>query len=245
MPAFDLFATADGQTVPAVTSDEMREVDRLAIGEHGPNLYQMMENAGRNLALTAIDLLGPGWRQADVLVLAGTGGNGGGGITAARHLANHGGTVTLAITNSERLGRVPGDQLRLYDGTSGSIAAPGAWEALIPDLIIDAIIGYSLSGAPRDVARDMIQYANSSPAPVLSLDTPSGLDTTSGAAPGVVVEAQATLTLALPKTGLTARMAGDLTLGDIGIPAIVYRDLGMRTPPVLFDHRYRLPLVRL
>jgi hypothetical protein len=66
----------------------MREVDRIAIEETGPNLYQMMENAGRNLALCAIDILGTDWSKAHVVVLSGTGGNGGNGICAARHVAN-------------------------------------------------------------------------------------------------------------------------------------------------------------
>ena len=56
--------------------------------ETGPNLFQMMENAGRNLAEMALERLGGDWQEARVVVLAGTGGNGGGGITAAHHLAN-------------------------------------------------------------------------------------------------------------------------------------------------------------
>ena len=77
------FVTERGIVVPAVDSAQMREVDRIAVEETGPNLFQMMENAGRNLALLAIQLLGEGWERAKVLVLAGSGGNGGGGICAA------------------------------------------------------------------------------------------------------------------------------------------------------------------
>jgi NAD(P)H-hydrate epimerase len=44
------FFTDSGVEVPAVTTEQMREVDRIAIEETGPNLFQMMENAGRNLA---------------------------------------------------------------------------------------------------------------------------------------------------------------------------------------------------
>jgi NAD(P)H-hydrate repair Nnr-like enzyme with NAD(P)H-hydrate epimerase domain len=62
----------------------MREIDRIAIEDTGPNLFQMMENAGRNLALHALDVLGTDWRDRHTLVLAGAGGNGGGGICAAR-----------------------------------------------------------------------------------------------------------------------------------------------------------------
>jgi NAD(P)H-hydrate epimerase len=75
--------TEQGVDVPAVDSAQMREVDRIAVDETGPNLYPMMENAGRNMALLAVELLDEQWQQAKVLVLAGGGGNGGGGICAA------------------------------------------------------------------------------------------------------------------------------------------------------------------
>ena len=90
------FRTATGVTVPAITTEQMREVDRVAIEEVGPNLFQMMETAGRNLALSAIELLGSDWPRTPIVVLAGTGGNGGGGIAAARHLANRGADVAVA-----------------------------------------------------------------------------------------------------------------------------------------------------
>jgi NAD(P)H-hydrate epimerase len=93
------FGTEAGIFVPTVTTERMREVDRIAIEETGPNLYQMMENAGRNLALLAIELLGPNWSAAKVSVLAGNGGNGGGGICAARHLANQGCAVYLCLSD--------------------------------------------------------------------------------------------------------------------------------------------------
>jgi NAD(P)H-hydrate epimerase len=69
--------------------------------------------------------------------------------------------------------------------------------------------------------------------------------TTGGDAPGLLVRASATLTLALPKSGLASQEAvaacGDLYLADLGIPAEVFRRIGLRdTRP--FDHRFRDPL---
>src|SRR5262245_20486308 len=98
--------TASGLEVPAVTAEQMREIDRIAIEETGPNLFQMMENAGHNLAALSMELLGNGWQQASYLVLAGSGGNGGGGICAGRHLANHGCRVSLCLADPEQLGEV-------------------------------------------------------------------------------------------------------------------------------------------
>ena len=68
------FFTAEGLEVPAATEAQMREVDRIAIEETGPNLFQMMENAGRSLALETLDRLGHARHGARVVVLAGPGG---------------------------------------------------------------------------------------------------------------------------------------------------------------------------
>ena len=94
------------------------------------------------------------------------------------------------------------------------------------DLIIDGLIGYSLKGAPYGLTAELIDYANNSSAPVLSLDTPSGIDTTSGAIYQPAIKAEATLTLALPKQGLFAdgvpQYTGELYLADISVSPGLY-----------------------
>ena len=103
-------------------------------------------------------------------------------------------------------------------------------------LILDAIIGYSLSGAPRGTAARLIEMANQHGAPILSLDTPSGLDTTSGQAYQPHIQASATLTLALPKTGLMTdkakRIVGNLYLADISVPPLLYKSIGLNVRPI-------------
>ncbi len=236
------FADDTGRTIPSVTEAEMREVDRIAITETGPNLFQMMENAGRSVALTAIEMLGSLWRVRPIVVLAGTGGNGGGGITAARHLKNHGADVTVVLTAADRLGAVPADQLAIYRHADGNVTD---LPHRVPALVIDAMIGYSLNGAPGGRSHELIEWANESTAAVLSLDVPSGIDATSGRATGAAIRANTTLTLALPKTGLCARQAGSLILGDLGIPTETYRRLGRPEAGQLFDDRFRVPLTRV
>ncbi len=235
------FVTDTGISVPAITTDQMREVDRIAVEETGPNLWQMMENAGRNLALQSIEALSGGWRSADIVVLAGTGGNGGGGICAARHLANRRGRVTLVLSNPARLSEVTRFQHQVYQATPGREERLDDLDARRVDLIVDAVIGYSLSGALRGMAGQMIEWANANAAPILSMDVPSGVDSTTGEAPGVAARPEWTMTLALPKTGLNAERTGALFLADIGIPVTVYAKMGLDfvTP---FDHRYRVPL---
>jgi NAD(P)H-hydrate epimerase len=236
------FLTRAGVEVQAVTADEMREVDRIAIEETGPNLYQMMENAGRNLAAVTIRRLGPEWRTALIVVLAGTGGNGGGGICAARHLANRGGDVAVVVSDEGRIRDVPAQQLATYRGTGGRVLIPDDLEDLRPALIVDALIGYSLSGSPRGAAQQMIEWARGEDAPVLSLDVPSGVDSTTGRASSLHVKATETMTLALPKTGLGVAAAGDLLLADIGIPWETYRRAGLEVPTELFGDEFVVPI---
>ncbi|MBN1666359.1 MAG: hypothetical protein JW862_04705, partial [Anaerolineales bacterium] len=94
------------------------------------------------------------------------------------------------------------------------------------DLIVDAIIGYGMTGNPRPPVADWIVRANASGKPILSLDAPSGLDTTTGIPSSTCIRADATLTLALPKTGLLTPGArpvvGELFLADISVPPELY-----------------------
>ena len=201
----------------------------------------MMENAGRNLAQAAIAILGDDWRDARVLVLAGSGGNGGGGICAARHLANRDVEVGVILADGERLGEVPSFQLQVFREAGGTVMEPTRQAVAGAEIILDALIGYSLRGAPGGITADLIGWANESKAPVVSLDIPSGVESTSGEIPGSVIRPDKTLTLALPKTGLNDANAGEVILADIGIPAAVYGRMGLdyHNP---FDSRYAVPL---
>jgi NAD(P)H-hydrate epimerase len=235
------FLAPNGVEVPAVDAAQMREVDRIAMEETGPNLFQMMENAGRNLARLAFDVLGDRWRDATVLVLAGSGGNGGGGICAARHLANRNARVTLCLADSSKLEGVPAFQRTILKSTSAREIAFDRIQDEHPDLILDALIGYGLQSAPSGHVADLIDWTTSSAAHVLALDIPSGVDATSGATPGVFVNARWTLTLALPKKGLRPQVAGELYLADIGIPPAVYQRIGIQYVPP-FGREFYVPL---
>jgi NAD(P)H-hydrate epimerase len=221
------FYTETGIKVPAVTADQMREIDRIAMEETGPNLFQMMENAGRNLAALALELLGVQWNQKKIVVLAGTGGNGGGGICAARHLANREMDVELCLAKPDRLGAVPQFQFKIYQNTPGKTIGPKQLKQKKYDLIIDSLIGYSLKGTPTGETLQLIQWANQAGTPILSLDVPSGVDATTGEVPGKCIRAEWTMTLALPKTGLVPSKITNLFLADIGIPAGTYQRAGL------------------
>jgi NAD(P)H-hydrate epimerase len=235
------FRTDTDVVVRAVTSDEMRRVDEIATTKTGPNLYQMMENAGRNLSQAAHDYFVGGLQDRHVVVLAGTGGNGGGGISAARHLANHGSLVSLVVTNEHRVAGVVAEQLKVFRGTSGREVDPTAVSDLEPDLVLDAIIGYGLRSAPVGNPAALIEAANAWRAPTISLDVPSGNDATTGHTPGVSITADTIVTLAMPKTGLVGAQ-GAIQLADIGIPRLCFDLAGIEVPEELFAGRYLIPL---
>ncbi len=226
--------------IPFLTTDQMREVDRLMITEYGIELIQMMENAGRNLAAAGRDLFlagNPDGRR--IAVLCGAGGNGGGGLVAARRLIGWGAEVTVWLTKEpDEYTGVPAHQLEILSKLDTEIRVADGPPTVQADLILDAIIGYSLSGAPVGTAADLIRAANSADAPVLSLDAPSGVDTTTGQVHEPAVQADATLTLALPKAGLQTDEArpyvGDLYLADIGVPSGLYAraSLGLDVGPI-------------
>ena len=232
------FTSENGTQIPAITTEQMIEIDRIAIEETGPNLYQMMENAGRNLALTIIDLIME-MSEPSIVILSGTGGNGGGGIVAARHLLNRNYNVKLAVTDKSKMKDVPKKQLEIYESASGVLI--DNLENVKADIIVDAIIGYSLSNEPRGKSLQFIQWANSQKTKKISLDVPSGINSTTGENYGEYFLADTTMTLALPKTGLSEDKCGKLLLADIGISKNVYNKMGTNyiSP---FKKNYVIPL---
>ncbi|MDX1688422.1 MAG: NAD(P)H-hydrate epimerase, partial [Candidatus Promineifilaceae bacterium] len=114
-------------------------------------------------------------------------------------------------------------------------------EVVTADLVVDGVIGYSLRGAPRGTAGDLIRWANEQAAPILALDAPSGVDAATGTVFDPAVRAAATMTLALPKEGLRApgveEQVGELYLADISVPPELYAGPGLEleVPPIFAE----------
>jgi NAD(P)H-hydrate epimerase len=221
--------------IPYLTTEQMIEVDRAMIEAYQIELIQMMENAGRNLAHLARGRFFGGNPEAKkVLILAGTGGNGGGALVCARRLHNYGAQVQVFITKpDEDFSPVPAHQLDILRQMNVGIAlAEDIKQADASDLIVDGIIGYSLKGTPHGTAGDLIRWANQQSVPILALDAPSGVDTTTGTLFDPAIRATATMTLALPKAGLRAagveQWVGELYLADISVPPELYAGLALK-----------------
>ncbi len=164
---------------------------------------------------------------------------------AARHLHNMGAQVNVQLAiDVHKLKDVPAHQWSILQAIDLDQADFGLESS---DLILDALLGYGSRGDPRPPVREWIERANASGVPILSLDSPSGLDTTTGRVGQPCIRAAATMTLALPKTGLLAPTAreyvGELYLADIGVPPELYAapSLGFSAGPLFGDG----PIIRL
>ncbi len=205
------YPTVGAADLPWLTIEQMAQADRLSIEEFGITLLQMMEHAGAGLARLTDELAPPG----PITVLAGGGNNGGGGLCAARHLVNRGRDVEVVLA-SDRLGSAPQHHLDTLREMQLDVRREPSGRAVV----VDAIVGYGLSGPLRGRAADLA--AATLDAFIVSLDMPSGHGS-QGA-----VEADATLTLALPKERL--RDVAPLYLADLGLPAGLWRRLGLEVP---------------
>jgi NAD(P)H-hydrate epimerase len=228
------FPAVDLRAVPWLSVEQMREVDRMMVEDIGISLVRMMENAGRSLAHVARTLLGGDAAGRSIVILAGPGGNGGGGLVAARHLHNAGAKVTVALsTPPDRFAPVPADQLAIVQKLA--IPTQESTDSLgDSELVLDALLGYSQRDAPHGRAAEMIRW--SAGRRVLALDVPSGLELATGKLHAPHITADATLTLAAPKAALkgaaVANLVGRLLVADISVPALVYQRLGLtyKTP---------------
>lgn len=214
----------------SISREDVRRTDRCAIQQLGIPGVILMENAGRQVADAAEQLLG-GAAGRPVAVVAGSGNNGGDGYVAARHLALRGadvvtfivcepakisGDAAINLDAIRRLGHdirfLTGDQIgRLADGLAGA------------ELVIDAVGGTGIRGALRGDIAAAVEGINAAGRPVLAVDIPTGLDCDTGRAQGPVVRAAVTVTFLARKKGFDSPGAADYTgevrVADIGIPA--------------------------
>ena len=221
----------------ALTSDDVAALDSAAVA-CGVDILQLMEIAGWQVARAAWQQVGE--QTADVLVLCGRGNNGGDGLVASRHLASWGCTVRSHVLSEHEhlspLARKHAESARACGATLSFSEDPDQVLAQLhtASLLIDGILGTGLHDPPREPQASAIRAVNASGMRVLSIDVPSGMDATTGSAPGACIRATATCTLAAIKAGLWKpdgrHAAGRIVVADIGMPAAAWIRCGL-TPP--------------
>ena len=220
--------------IPYLTTEEMAHVDELMVKKYKIRLEMMMENAGRNFAHFCIDhIFSNNYQDKRIIIFVGTGANGGSAAVCARHLTNKGMRVEVAIPIPQHLFKgVTAHQLTILKGMRVPIMneLPEDYDEIESyDLIIDGLIGYNLDGPPRDNYAEFIHWANTSDINIAAIDLPSGLDGNSGEAYLPCIRANYTLTVALPKIGMTINdgpnKCGIVNLIDIGVPPELYFEI--------------------
>lgn len=202
-----------------LTTAEMSEADHLAIAG-GTSGFALMLSAGRAVAEAAADLV----EEGSILVVAGTGNNGGDGFVAAAELVARGREVAVMLVGDREA--LQGDAALAARNWSGPVL-PGEPQSIgAPALIIDALFGAGLNRSVKDGPRDLIEAINASGVPVLSVDLPSGINGNTGAVMGAAVYAHETVTFFRRKPGhllLPGRThCGTVRVVDIGIdPAVL------------------------
>ena len=132
--------------LPYLTTEQMIEVDRAMMEDFKIDLIRMMENAGRALAIVARQRFlesDPEGRR--VTVLAGTAGNGGGALVAARRLHNWGAEGRVFITKPfDAFTPVPAQQLDILHRMNVPVDEAARVEGSeAPDVVLDGVIGYA------------------------------------------------------------------------------------------------------
>src|SRR5207302_90610 len=224
-------------TMTTLTRAQVREIDRRAIEEYGVPGVVLMENAGRGAA-EILARLNP--EKKPVVIVCGKGNNGGDGFVIARHLENRGWPVSTwlvchpaelrgdAAVNYEIAQRSGIRQFAgpppVADSDLGRLTQFGGW-------IVDALFGTGLTGPLGDPFDRVIAAMNSSPARILAVDIPSGLDCDSGLPLGPTVRAHHCVTFVAPKAGFANPKAGEwlgqLHVIDIGAPRKLREEFGI------------------
>ncbi len=224
------FPTVSWDAVPRITGSQMQQLIMLATGKYGLDSRLLVEHTARNV-VRLVDEHAP---EGTILVVAGRGNNGSGGLAAARLLAARGRRVWVVPTHeAENYSGTPKEQLehlRHYETVKVRTSLPKMKFAVV----IDSAIGTNLEGPPRGRTLDVITVVNQLVANgscVISLDVPTGLKADDGTLAGDVVHASMTLSIGLAKRGAApGEHVGRLYVGDLALPDGLYESMGLEPP---------------
>lgn len=214
----------------AATAAEMRKIDQIAIKTFGIPGAVLMENAGAEVARQVVSVLGTA-ELKKICIFAGKGNNGGDGFVVARHLYNQGAKIKvfLLAAKSDVTGdaKVNLDIITRMGIDIFEISSERDWEkakiaSTFADCLVDALLGTGFTGNLTEEMAKAIEIINTSGKLIIAVDIPSGVDADRGQVRSTAINAEYTITFALPKPGLLiypgADCVGKLTVADIGIP---------------------------
>ncbi|MBZ4665373.1 NAD(P)H-hydrate dehydratase [Mahella sp.] len=231
----------------AVTVQQMRSIDRIAIERYGIPGVVLMENA----ALAVVDRVMKRVQHHNgrrIAVVCGGGNNGGDGLATARHLYQHGLNVKIyLLTNPSKFNGDAAVNFNIIQGIGVPCMQLDDENALhefytdikYVDVIIDAIFGTGIKGEVTGLPADVIRAINESAGYVISVDMPSGINGDTGEVCGCAVTADQTVTFALPKIGQIIypgkKYVGHLSIADISIPKAAINNVDINAAYITAD----------
>jgi len=236
--------TYDINDITCADKTQLSEIDHHMVNTYGISIPQMMECAGLATAQTTRGCLNQTVKDKLILLFIGKGNNGGDALVAARHLCNWGARVAVILTfdltelkedsfhRIETITQLPIVVLHHHDDRVIDLLDSA-------DFIIDGLLGFGLSGNPKDPIADCIKKMNASEKGILAIDIPSGLEASTGKVYAPCIHASVTLTFVSPKKGFLNKKAlpylGTILLSDIGVPKLLYDSLNLEIGHV-FEH---------
>ena len=246
--------------VPAIPFDricfldtkQFSNIDSLMVKNYYVSIAQLMECAGlatAELARSFINDFRIKKDTASVSIFVGKGNNGGDALVAASHLYNWGINIKvylchnvlehkpLCIKHIKRL-KSSGVYIKELKATKYMLSDKFISDS---DLIIDGLLGFGFRGDIKEPLNQIITQLNSFNPPILSIDTPSGLNTSTGKT-STCIKADTTISFACPKRGFldknTQENIGRLLIADIGVPHALYKRLRIKQYPKFYSSKF-------
>lgn len=193
---------------------QIKAIDQAA-HEQGVSLYTLMENAGHGLFKKIQKHI---TKKDKIVILCGTGNNGGDGVVLARHLKQNGYQVLLTFPLGKPNSEITKQHLEHYEAQGYAVSMFDYYQTY--DVIIDSLIGISLNRAPNKHLNELLSWCNRSNAFRIAIDLPTGVSANEGEADHAF---KADVTLCIhgvkPSAYLvnTSRYFGDIEVVDIGL----------------------------
>lgn len=215
-------------------AEQMRNIDRRTTDRFGIPSIVLMENA----ALAVIDAIFNHYPRCErAAIFCGVGQNGGDGLAVARHLENRGVVPVVIIVGDRTLFTAEAETnlriverlgIPIYELREGSNVEEAVAHAADVDLIVDAIFGTGLNRAPSGIHADVIRAIAELRLPVVAVDLPSGANASSGEPFDPCLQAEVTVTFAVPKLchvfEPAAALCGEVIVADISIPDVAIEE---------------------
>ncbi len=199
--------------------------------EIGISKLVLMENAGLQLA-NIIQKQYSKNKSKNILIVCGSGNNGGDGLVCARHLIQFADEITICLLNIN--GKLKTNEIKKNWNLIRGIKKIKKMEIFQnknftkefeneinkSDIIIDALFGTGLHGKLNNQVAFVMNQINKSEKSIVAVDIPSGLNPLDGSIANDVIIAELTVTFHKSKTGLLQRdeITGEIITVDIGIP---------------------------